>query len=150
MFSFFLWWGNDGAKDFIFTSIFLRMIIFFIKIKIWYRIFSISFTGSKFNENLKNDHTSNNKLQLIILKTYVHSLRHRFINQKQKCKDGGSYFYKNQKYRRLEKRKKKFSYFISEIPNFSYTCFFRKCSKFRRSIPLKQSSSFKSKHICLD
>ena len=33
-----------------------------------HRIFSISFTGTKFNENLKNKHTFNNKL-LIILKT---------------------------------------------------------------------------------
>ena len=30
-----------------------------------------SFIGSKFDENLKNDHTFNNKF-LIILKTYVH------------------------------------------------------------------------------
>ena len=29
-----------------------------------------------------------------------------------------------------------FSCFISEIPNFSYMRFFRKCSMFRRSIPL--------------
>ena len=43
-----------------------------------------------------------------------------------KCKDGGSYFYKNQKYRRLGKEKKNvfFSYFISGIPNFSYMSFF--------------------------
>ena len=32
-------------------------------------IFSISFTGSKFNENLKNDHTFNKTL-LTILKAY--------------------------------------------------------------------------------
>ena len=76
-----------------------------------------------------------NKKLLIILKGYVHSLRHRFINQK-KWKDGSSYFYKNQKYRRLGKEKKKFSYFISEIPNFSYMGFFRKCSMFRQIIPL--------------
>ena len=31
---------------------------------------------------------------------------------------------------------KKFSYFISEIPNFSFTYFFRKCSMFRRTIPI--------------
>ena len=36
-------------------------------------------------------------------------LRHIFINQKIKCKDGGSYFYKNQIHRRLEREK---------IPNF--------------------------------
>ena len=36
-----------------------------------------------------------------------------------KCKDGGSYFYKNQKYRLLEMEKNIFfSYFSSEIPNF--------------------------------
>ena len=55
-------------------------------------------------------------------KAYVHYLRHRFINQKTKCKDGGSYFYKNQKYRPLEIGGKFFfffSYFISEIPIFS-------------------------------
>ena len=46
-----------------------------------------------------------NKKLLIILKGYAHSLRHRFINQK-KCKDGSSYFYKNEKHRRLEKEKK--------------------------------------------
>ena len=38
------------------------------KIYMWHSIFSISFTGSRFHENLKNDHTFNNKL-LIILKT---------------------------------------------------------------------------------
>ena len=54
-----------------------------------------------------------------------------------KCKDGGSYFYKNKKYRRLEKEKNVFfSYFISGIPKFSYMGFFRKYSMFRRSIPL--------------
>ena len=80
---------NGGAKDFIFTCIFR----------------SISFTGSKFNENLKNDHIFNNKL-LIILKTYVHYYVID-LSTKIKCKDGGSYFYKNQKYRRLEIEKKK-------------------------------------------
>ena len=38
-----------GANDFIFTSIFLKIITFLIKIQMWHRIFSISFTGSKFN-----------------------------------------------------------------------------------------------------
>ena len=56
-----------------------------------------------------------------------------------KCKDGGSYFYKNQKYRSLEIEKKKFfSYFISGVPNLSYMCFFGKCSMFRRSSLLNQ------------
>ena len=31
-----------------------------------------------------------------------------------------------------------FSFFIQEIPNFSYTDFFRKWSMFRRIIPLEQ------------
>ena len=40
-------------------------------------IFSISLTGSKFNKNLKNDHTFNqgssfNKTLLAILKVYIH------------------------------------------------------------------------------
>ena len=49
---------------------------------------------------------------------------------------GGLHFLENQKYRRLEKKKKKFSYFVSEIPNFFYMGFFGKCSKLRQSIPL--------------
>ena len=42
-----------------------------------------------------------------------------------KCKDGGLYFYKNQKYRQLEKEKKNvlFSYFISGIPSFPLWAF---------------------------
>ena len=51
------------------------------------------------------------------------------LSTKIKCKDGGSYIYKIEKYRRLEKEKKiLFRYFISEIPNFSCMGFFRKCS----------------------
>ena len=59
------------------------------------------------------------------------------------CKDGVSYFYKNKKYRPLEKEKKIFffSYLISEIPNFWYMRFFRKCSMFRRGISLRERSS---------
>ena len=38
----------------------------------------------------------------MIFKTYIHYLRHRLINQN--CKDGGSYFYRNQKYRNRKKR----------------------------------------------
>ena len=45
---------------------------------------------------------------LIILKKYVHYLRHRFINLKIKCEHGGPYFYKNQKYKLLKIEKKKF------------------------------------------
>ena len=44
------------------------------------------------------------------------------------CKDGVSYFYKNKKYRPLEKEKRKkifFSYLVSEIPNFWYMRFFQ-------------------------
>ena len=37
------------------------------------------------------------------------------------------------------KRKKVFSYFVSEIPKFSYMGFFRKCLMFRWSIPLNRN-----------
>ena len=48
----------------------------------------------------------------------------------------GLYFNKIQKYRRFEIEKKIFfSYFISEIPNFSDMRFFRKCTMIRRKIP---------------
>ena len=40
------------------------------------------------------------------------------------------------KKKRLEK-KSFFSYFISEIPNFSYMAFIKKCPMFRQSTPLK-------------
>ena len=79
----------------------------------WHSIFSVSFTGSKFNENLKNDHTFTSKL-LIILKTMF--IIYVIDTLKIKCKEGGSYFHKNKKYRRLEKE---------------YMDFFRKCSMFR-------------------
>ena len=71
-------------------------------------------------------------------KAYVHYLRHRFINQKTKCKDGGSYFYKNQKYRPLEIGGKIFFFQLFHFRN-SYifkNAFFRKYSMFRRIIPL--------------
>ena len=56
-------------------------------------------------------------------------LRHRFIFQpKIKCEDGGSYFYKNQKYRPLEQEKENFFQ--------SYKRFSSKCSMFRQSISL--------------
>ena len=44
--------------------------------------------------------------------------------KKIKCKDRGSYFYKNKKNRRKQFF---FRYFISEIPNISYVRFIRKC-----------------------
>ena len=69
-------------------------------------IFSISFTGSKFNENQKNDHTFNNKLLIILKKCSLFTSQ--IYQPKIKCKDEGSYFYKNQKYRRMEKEKKIF------------------------------------------
>ena len=50
-----------------------------------------------------------------------------------KCKDGGSSFYKNEKYRWLGE--KKLDYLISEISNFSYMHLLRKGSMFRRNIP---------------
>ena len=92
---------------------------------------------------MKNDHVtvSNNSQNICSLFTS------EIYQPKIKCKDGGSYFYKNQKYRSLEIEKKIFfSYFVSEIPNLSYMCFFRKCSMFRRSIPLKKvwSHTFKA------
>ena len=51
----------------------------------------------------------------------VYSLFTSHIFQlKIKFKDGGSYFYKNQKYRRLQIEKKLFfSYFSLEIPNIN-------------------------------
>ena len=78
-------------------------------------MFSISFTGSKLNENMKNDHTFKNKFQLIILKTFT---SHIYL-PKIKCKDGGSYFYKNHQYGQLKKEKKIFRYFVLKIPSFS-------------------------------
>ena len=75
---------HGGAKDFIFTCIFLRIITIFIKIWIWHRIFSISVTGLKFNTQKTIIHL----MLLTILKTYVHYLRHRFINQKSNIKAG--------------------------------------------------------------
>ena len=57
-------------------------------------------------------------------KAYVHYLRHRFINQKTKCKDGGSYFYKNQKYRPLEIGGKFFFFSVISFQKFLY---FQKC-----------------------
>ena len=81
-------------------------------------------------------HTFNNKL-LRILKT-CSLCTSKIYQPKIKCEDGVSYFYKNHKYRRRKKEKNKsFSYFNSEIPNFSYIGFFRKCSTFCQSIPLK-------------
>ena len=66
-----------------------------------------------------------------------------------KCKDGGSYFYKNKKYRRLQIEKKLlFSYFILEIPNFSHMGFFREWSMFRWSIPLINDSSWLLAYLC--
>ena len=60
---------------------------------------------------------------------------------KRKCKDGGSYFYKSQKYRQLENEKNVFfSYFISGIPKFSFTGFLRKCSMFSSEYFFKVSS----------
>ena len=89
----------------------------------WHSIFSVSFTGSKFNENLKNDHTFTSKL-LIIFKTMF--IIYVMDTLKIKCKEGGSYFHKNKKYRRLEKE---------------YMDFFRKCSMFRRSISFKKNTA---------
>ena len=56
------------------------------------------------------------------------------------CKDRGSFFLQKSKMQTVRNRKKTFSYFISEIPSFSYMHFFRKCSMFRRSILLTGTS----------
>lgn len=48
------------------------------------------------------------------------------------------------KKKRLEK-KSLLSYFISEIPNFSYMAFIRKCSIIRRSTPLSKYMSTREK-----
>ena len=49
----------------------------------------------------------------------------------------GLIFLQKPKIQAVGKREKIFfSYSISEIPNFSYMHFFRKCSMFCRSIPL--------------
>ena len=106
---------NGGAKDFIVTWIFLRIIT--VSIKIINRIFSISFTESKFNETWKTIIT----LILKLCSLFTSSI----YQPKIKFKDGYSYFYKNQSYRPLEIEKKKFffSYFNSEFPNLSICVF---------------------------
>ena len=72
----------------------------------------------------------------------------KIYQPKIRCKDGGSYFYKNKKYRRSKKEKNVFvSYFISGIPKFFYMGFFRKYSMFRRSIPLSSCISNMSSDI---
>ena len=96
------------------------------------------------NDNLKND-TFNNKL-LIILKTYFHYLPHRFIDQKWNVKTVVHILTKTKNTDRW-KQKKKNQFFVSEIPNFYYMGFFRKCSMFLQSIPLK-FPSWKSRHLC--
>ena len=55
---------------------------------------------------------------------------HRIYLLKIKCKGGGSYFYKNQKYRRLEIDFFFFSNFISEIPNFPIRVFSENAQSF--------------------
>ena len=54
---------------------------------------------------------------------------HRIYQLKIKCKGGGSYFYKNQKYRLLE-IDFFFSYFMSEIPNFPIRFFSENAQSF--------------------
>ena len=81
-----------------------------------------------------HDCTFNNKL-LIILKTYVHYLRHKFINQNQNVKTGFNIFIKIKNTDRWKDKSFFFGYSVSKIPYFSYMRFFRKCLMFRRSIP---------------
>ena len=70
----------------------------------------------------------------MILKAYVHYYV-IYLSTKNKMGRRGLYFYKHQKYRRLEIYKK--NYFIPEILDFSCMSFFIKCSTFLRGIPLK-------------
>ena len=122
MFSFFLWWmENGGVKDFIVSCIFLIAFSVFLSL----------------DQNLMKPQKLSQVSKL--LKTYVHYLRHRFINQKWHVKTG-SFFLQKSKMQTVRNRKKTFSYFISEIPSFSYMHFFRKCSMFRRSILLTGTS----------
>ena len=76
--------------------------------------FDISFTESKFNESLKKDHAFNKKL-LIIFKTYVLYLCHRFINQKCNLKMGAHIFTKI-KNTDVWNKKKKFQLFNFRSP----------------------------------
>ena len=81
------------------------------------------------DHNIQVSNNSQNIFSLFLSQIY---------QPKIKCKDRGSYFYKNQKYRPLEIEKTFFfNYFIPENPNFSYMHFFRKCSMIRWNIPLK-------------
>ena len=125
MISFFLWWmENGGVKDFIVSCIFLIAFSVFLSL----------------DQNLMKPQKLSQVSKILTKWTHVHYLCHRFINQKWHVKTGVHFFYKNQKYRRLEIEKKTFSYFISEIPSFSYMHFSRKCSMFRRSILLTGTS----------
>ena len=134
----------------------------------WHCIFRIFFTGSKFSETWKTIiHliTSDSSLiqasiecrfslkricdmiiiyihsitSLIILKTYVQYFHHRFINQKWNVKTGVHIF---TKIKQTVGSRKKFSFFISEIPKFSHMRFFRKSSMFCRSISLISKAKF--------
>ena len=112
--------------------------------------FQYSFTESKFIIPRKRSYifntTSNNSQShsqnMFII--YVIDL-----STKNKMERRGSYFYKNQKHRWFEKEKQNefFKYLISEIPNFSYMAFIRKCSMFRPSTPLNHYSNFH--YFCL-
>ena len=76
----------------------------------WHRIFSISVTGSKFNTWKTIIHlitASNNSQNICSLFTS------QIYQPNVKCKDGGSHFYKNQKYKRLEREKKMYFSVIS-------------------------------------
>ena len=60
------------------------------------------------------------------------------LSTKNKVQRRGFIFLQKQKIKTVGNRKKIFfSQFISENPNFSYLCFFRKSSMFCRNIPLK-------------
>ena len=70
------------------------------------------------------------------------------LSIKMKSIDEGSYLYKNKKGRPLEVEKKIFSAILFQrLVIFPICVFFRKCSMFRRSIPLKEESKEKTKRV---
>ena len=78
--------------------------------------------------------------------------KHMFIiyvtdlsTKNKKCKDGGSYFYKNKKYKQLEIEKKQFLLFHQEFLIFPIMRFFRKSSMFCQSIPLNAAHQLGNK-----
>ena len=73
----------------------------------WHLIFSISLTGSKFNENMKNDQTFNNKLLMILKTVFIISVID--LSTKNKMLRRGFVFLQKSKIQTVGKRKKLFS-----------------------------------------